>query len=73
MARAGADVVGVNCRFDRSVSLAAVGLMKAALAEAGLKVHLMIQRLGIHVPDASTRGTGYVELPEFPFGGYSIV
>ena len=68
MARAGADVVGVNCRFDPAVSLETMRLMKAALGEAGLKPHLMVQTLGVWTPDVKQQG--YVHLPEFPFGAY---
>ena len=66
MARAGADVVGVNCHFDPFVSLDTMELMKAALEEAKLKVHLMVQPLGIWTPDAEKQG--FIDLPEFPFG-----
>lgn len=66
MARAGAHVVGINCHFDPFVCLEAMALMKAALEEAGLKVHLMVQPLGIWTPDAKKQG--FIDLPEFPFG-----
>ncbi|KAF0289766.1 Betaine--homocysteine S-methyltransferase 1 [Amphibalanus amphitrite] len=65
MARAGAHAVGVNCHFDPFVSLEAVRLMKEALAEAGLKAHLMAQPLAIWTPD--TKKQGFIDQPEFPF------
>jgi len=66
MAKAGADVVGINCHFDPFVSLDGMKLMKAALDEAGLKVHMMVQPLAFHTPDATSQG--FIDLPEFPFG-----
>ena len=69
MARAGAHVVGVNCHFDPFVSLDTMELMKKALDEAGLKVHLMVQPLGIWTPDAKKQG--FIDLPAFPFGEWA--
>ena len=65
MARAGADVVGVNCHFDPFVSLEALRKMKQGLDAAGLKPYLMCQPLAYHTPDASKQG--FIDLPEFPF------
>jgi len=65
MARAGADVVGVNCHFGPFVSLQAIKLMKEALDKEGLKVHLMVQPLGYLTPDAKKQG--FIDLKEFPF------
>ncbi|XP_076332396.1 betaine--homocysteine S-methyltransferase 1-like isoform X2 [Tachypleus tridentatus] len=65
MVKAGADVVGVNCRFDPFVSLEAVRLMKKALEAEGLKAHLMFQPLAFFTPDAGK--LGLFHLPEFPF------
>jgi len=66
MARAGADVVGVNCHFDPFVSLEALRRMKNGLDAAGLKPYLMCQPLAYHTPDAGKQG--FIDLPEFPFG-----
>lgn len=65
MARAGADIVGVNCHFDPFRSLETMKLMKQALELAGLKVYLMVQPLCFHDPDAGRQG--FIDLPEFPF------
>ncbi|XP_077981132.1 betaine--homocysteine S-methyltransferase 1-like [Glandiceps talaboti] len=65
MVKAGADIVGVNCHFDPTISLATVHKMKEALKAAGLQAHLMIQPLGYRTPDASKQG--FIDLPEFPF------
>jgi len=65
LAKCGADVVGINCHFDPFRCLAAVKKMIAAVQEAGLKVHYMIQPLGFWTPDASVQG--FIDLPEFPF------
>lgn len=66
MARAGADVVGINCHFDPETVLRAIKLMKEALDKEGLKVFLMSQPLAFHTPDANRQG--FIDLPEFPFG-----
>lgn len=65
MARAGADVVGINCHFDPFVALEAIKKMKAGLDAAGLKPYLMVQPLAFHTPDAGRQG--FIDLPEFPF------
>lgn len=65
MAKAGADIVGINCHYDPFVCLETMRLMKAGLDEAGLKPFLMIQPLAFHTPDAGIQG--FIDLPEFPF------
>ncbi|XP_070543173.1 betaine--homocysteine S-methyltransferase 1-like isoform X2 [Ptychodera flava] len=65
LAKAGSDIIGVNCHFDPDTSLAALRKMKAGLEEAGLKAHLMIQPLAYHTPDVNPQG--FIDLPEFPF------
>ena len=62
----GAVIIGVNCKFDPSMSLETVLLMKEALEKEGLSCHLMIQPVGYHTPDAGR--TGFSSLPETPFG-----
>lgn len=64
--RAGADIVGVNCHLDPLTCVRTVKLMKEGLEKAGLKAHFMIQPLGFHTPECNH--TGYMSLPEFPFG-----
>jgi len=66
MAKAKADIVGINCHFDPFISLDCMRLMKEALDKEGLKVHLMVQPLAFMTPDASKQG--FIDLPEFPFG-----
>jgi len=66
LAKAGADIVGVNCHFGPKESLETMKLMKAGLDAAGLKCYLMVQPLGYHTPDAGVQG--FIDLPEFPFG-----
>jgi len=66
LAKAGADVVGINCHFDPDTTLRGVKLMKEGLEAAGLKRHLMSQPLGFLTPDANKQG--FIDLPEFPFG-----
>ena len=66
MARAGADLVGLNCIFDPFISLEGLGRMKVALDSFNLKPHLMVQPLGYKTPDAGHYG--WVDIPEFPYG-----
>ncbi|KAM6156709.1 S-methylmethionine--homocysteine S-methyltransferase BHMT2 [Erethizon dorsatum] len=66
LAKAGADIVGVNCRFGPGTSLQTLRLMKQGLGAAGLSPHLMAQPLGFHTPDCGKGG--FVDLPEYPFG-----
>ncbi|XP_078345626.1 betaine--homocysteine S-methyltransferase 1-like isoform X2 [Oculina patagonica] len=65
LARAGADIVGVNCLFGPDMCLQTIGVMKEALDKEGLKPHLMVQPVGYHTPDVGRRG--HISLPEFPF------
>lgn len=65
LARAGADIIGINCRFDSNITLMAIGLMKDAVGKEGLKPHLMAQPAGYHTPDADRMGCPH--LPESPF------
>merc|ERR1712203_1084066 len=65
MARAGADIVGVNCLFDPFVILDVMTNMKKALELFGLSPYLMAQPNGYRTPDAGT--FGWVQIPEFPF------
>ncbi len=46
MARAGADLVGVNCLFDPNILLDVMSEMKAALDQENLHPYLMVQPLG---------------------------
>ncbi|XP_071064806.1 S-methylmethionine--homocysteine S-methyltransferase BHMT2 isoform X2 [Dasypus novemcinctus] len=66
LAKAGASIVGVNCRFGPRSSLKTMRLVKEGLRAAGLKAHLMVQALGFHTPDCGKGG--FVDLPEYPFG-----
>lgn len=66
MAKAGANIVGINCHFDPDTVLAGLKKMKEALDAEGLKPYLMSQPLGYHTPDAAKQG--FIDLPEFPFG-----
>ncbi|KAI5946466.1 S-methylmethionine--homocysteine S-methyltransferase BHMT2 [Manis javanica] len=66
LVKAGATIVGVNCRFGPETSLRTMKLMKEGLWAAGLEAHLMVQSLGFHTPDCGKGG--FVDLPEYPFG-----
>jgi len=65
MAKAGADLVGVNCLFDPFITLDVLEMMKKSLDAFGLKPFLMAQPLGYRTPDAGHYG--WIEIPEFPF------
>ncbi|XP_053303960.1 betaine--homocysteine S-methyltransferase 1 [Spea bombifrons] len=65
LAKAGADVVGVNCHFDPMISIETVKLMKEGLEAANVKAYLMTQPLAYHTPDCGKQG--FIDLPEFPF------
>jgi len=65
MARAGADLVGVNCHFDPFVALQTLRNMKEGLDACKLKPYLMCQPVAYLVPDAEKQG--FIDLPEFPF------
>lgn len=65
MARAGADVVGMNCHFGPFKSLECMQKMADVFKANDIKIHMMIQPLGFHTPDAKKQG--FIDLPEFPF------
>ncbi len=69
MAKAGADLVGVNCLFDPYGTVEAMKLVKVALDKEGLKPFLMCQTLGYMTPDAITP-YGWVDLADFAYGKY---
>lgn len=66
MAKAGANIVGLNCHFDPNTCLETIALMKTALHREGFKdVFLMTQPLAYHTPDCGKQG--FIDLKEFPF------
>ena len=65
MAKAGADLVGLNCLFDPFIMLDCMKIMKDAMDKEGLHPVLMCQPLGYRDPDAGH--FGWVDLPEFPY------
>ncbi|XP_072174815.1 betaine--homocysteine S-methyltransferase 1-like [Diadema setosum] len=67
LAKAGADVIGVNCCFDPRTALETIAVMKEGLERAGLKKHLMVQPVGYHTQEIKYDPIGYSNLPEFPF------
>jgi len=67
LARAGADIIGINCSFDPSTCLKTLQMMKDALTAEGLSPFLMVQPVCYHVPDAEHLKDGYHVLPEWPF------
>ena len=56
MARAGADMVGINCHFDPFVALKCIRKMKAGLEAASLSPFLFLQPLAYCTPDAGKQG-----------------
>ncbi|XP_030842751.1 S-methylmethionine--homocysteine S-methyltransferase BHMT2 [Strongylocentrotus purpuratus] len=67
MAKAGADVIGVNCCYDPDTALKTLAMMKEGLEKAGLQRYLMAQPLGYHAQEITDDPRGYSVLPEFPF------
>ena len=65
MAKAGADLVGLNCFFDPFIMLECIKVMKEALDGQDLKPFLMSQPLGFRDPDAGEQG--WNSLPEYPY------
>lgn len=65
LAKAGADIVGINCHFDPEVCLEGMRKMKDALDAAGLSPFLMVQPIAYKTPDANKQG--FIDLKEFPF------
>eukprot|EP00795_Rhopilema_esculentum_P007055 gene7055-12686_t len=65
MAKAGADVIGLNCCFGPDNLIEAMKEMKEAIERAGLRRHLICLPLGFLTPDAGK--DGYLGLPEYPF------
>ena len=68
MARAGAHIIGTNCKFDPFISLETMRRMKAGLDAENLHPYLMCQPLGFRTPDVNHFG-GF-HLPEVPFGEF---
>lgn len=67
MAKAGADIIGINCLFDVNTSLKVLKRMKKALDDAGLgETHIMCQPLGWMCPEVEDTYIGYTALPEAP-------
>ncbi|XP_023930687.1 betaine--homocysteine S-methyltransferase 1 isoform X2 [Lingula anatina] len=66
MARAGCDIVGLNCSFDFHTELKTIKIMKDALAAEGLTPYLMTQPVGYHLPEVENSIVGYYDLPEYP-------
>ena len=66
----GAEIIGLNCNFDYTVSLKTMEMMKEALDRWDLRPYLMMQPLGFLCPETENLQEGYVELPECPFGWF---
>jgi len=65
LADAGAQVIGLNCHFGPFELNQ--GMQKVARAlESYPGVHMIVQPLAYHTPDAKLQG--FIDLPEFPFG-----
>jgi len=65
MAKAGADIVGVNCLFDPWINLETLKKMKVALDAFNLSPFLMSQPNAYRCPDCGP--FGWLSLPEFPY------
>ncbi|XP_020905167.1 S-methylmethionine--homocysteine S-methyltransferase BHMT2 [Exaiptasia diaphana] len=65
VAKAGADIVGINCFYGPHRSVKILRMMKEGLEKAGIKKHLMIQPIGYLTPEVKG---GFPWSPEFPLG-----
>ena len=54
MAKAGAQIIGLNCCFDPFIMLDCMKIMKKGLESQNLNPHLITQPLGYRTPDAGT-------------------
>lgn len=66
MARAGADIVGVQCNFDPFITFPVIEQMKQGLEKEGLTPYLMMQPCCYHCPETDNMKEGYMTLPEYP-------
>ena len=69
--KSGADVIGINCRFDPSLCLETIAMMKAGLESAGFadnSPYLMVQPVAYHTQDVAQNPHGLAAVPENPFG-----
>lgn len=65
LADAGAQVIGLNCHFGPyELNRGMEKIAKALESYPG--VHMIVQPLAYHTPDALVQG--FIDLPEFPFG-----
>ncbi|XP_066917958.1 betaine--homocysteine S-methyltransferase 1-like [Clytia hemisphaerica] len=64
LAKAGADIIGVNCRYEPSVAVESIRIMKEACEKESLNVHYMTQPCGYRTADAPT--LGMTNVPEAP-------
>lgn len=65
MAKAGPDLLGLNCLFDPFIMLESMKIIKDALDKEGLKPFLMAQPLGYRTPDGGP--FGWNNLDEYPY------
>uniref|UniRef100_A0A7M5X3G4 Hcy-binding domain-containing protein n=2 Tax=Clytia hemisphaerica TaxID=252671 RepID=A0A7M5X3G4_9CNID len=64
LAKAGCDIIGVNCRFDPDTCIDTTVRMREAVEKAGMKCHYMVQPIAYRTADADRIGFG--GLPECP-------
>lgn len=62
----GADIIGINCRFEPEKCIEAVKLMKEAVEKEGIKKHYMVQPIAYRTADVTRMG--FTDLPECPLG-----
>ncbi|XP_071504428.1 betaine--homocysteine S-methyltransferase 1-like [Diadema antillarum] len=67
LAKAGADVIGVNCCYDPNIALETIAMMKEGLQASKQRAHLILQPVGFHTQEIAGEPIGYTELPEFPY------
>ncbi|XP_057303573.1 betaine--homocysteine S-methyltransferase 1-like [Hydractinia symbiolongicarpus] len=62
LAKSGADIIGLNCRFEPDICLNTLKRMKAAVEKEGIKVHWMCQPAGYRTADGGR--DGFASIPE---------
>jgi len=65
LAKSGADIIGINCRFEPDTCIETVQAMRTANEKAGYKVHYMVQAVGYRTADVDNK-KGFTSLDGCP-------
>ncbi len=72
LAKAGAQLIGVNCLYDPYITLDTMRMMKEALGKEDQKPFLMCQALGFMTPDTKTN-YGWCDIAEYAYGKLLLI